>query len=109
MTKDGNPPEVALDSSISLNYKKSVTTTMTGKNQITLPAELVKELDLHPGVRIEWSIGRSGAIVGRRVASRSELAARLAGRGRQYLRPGSDPIAELIRDRVREDREEGLP
>lgn len=85
-----------------------MTTTVTGKNQITLPAEVVKELDLHPGVKIEWSISGNGLLTGRRLASRGELAAQLAGRGRQYLRPGSSPINDLLRDRQREDHEEGL-
>jgi hypothetical protein len=83
-------------------------TTTTGKNQITLPAKLVKALDLHPGVRIEWSWNAAGEIVGRRLPSRGELAAQLAGKGRRFLRPGSDPVGELIEDRRREDREEGL-
>ena len=85
-----------------------MTTTITGKNQITLPAKLVKELDLHPGVQIEWSRTADGAIVGRRKLTRAELAHRLAGRGRKYLISGSDPIGNLIEERIREDEEEGL-
>ena len=78
-------------------------TTVTGRNQITLPAELVRALDLHPGVQIEWSITPEGVIIGRRRPSRAELARQLAGRGRHYLRPGSDPIRDLIMERAEED------
>lgn len=85
-----------------------MTTTVTGKNQITLPSELVKELDLHPGVRIDWSVTADRALLGRRRRSRAELARELAGRGRKYLRPGSDPLRELINDRLREDLKEGM-
>lgn len=82
-------------------------TTVTGKNQVTLPADLVRELDLHAGVRIEWSKTPEGALLGKRCPSRAELAARLAGRGRRYLRRGSDPIRDLIEERVREDSSKG--
>ncbi len=81
-------------------------TTVTGKNQVTLPAELVKALDLHPGVQIEWTATRDGALVGRRKMSRAEIATRLAGRGRKYLRKGSDPVRDLIQEREQEDAEE---
>jgi hypothetical protein len=39
---------------------------------------------------------------------RGELADRLQGFGRQWLKAGEDPVAELIEERAREDREEGL-
>ena len=82
-------------------------TTVTGKNQITIPAELARELDISPGTRLDWSKrGHDTAIV-RIVPNRSELARRLAGRGRKYLRAGVNPIQDLIDDRVREDKEEG--
>jgi bifunctional DNA-binding transcriptional regulator/antitoxin component of YhaV-PrlF toxin-antitoxin module len=83
-------------------------TTVTGKNQVTLPARLVKELGLHPGVRIDWSVTADGVLLGRRQRSRTELARELAGRGRKYLVPDSDPIRDLIAERVREDQDEGL-
>lgn len=84
-------------------------TTVTGKNQITLPAELVRALDLSPGVQIEWTVADDGTIIGKRRLSRAELADALAGRGRKYLRPGSDPVRDLIEERSREDDAEGLP
>jgi hypothetical protein len=37
--------------------------------------------------------------------SRGELARRLLGIAREYLKPGEDPIAELIAERVRDDAE----
>ena len=46
--------------------------------------------------------------MGRRKLTRAELAHRLAGRGRKYLISGSDPIGNLIEERIREDEEEGL-
>ena len=78
-------------------------TTVTGKNQVTLPADLVRELGLPPGAQIEWSRTPDGDLLGRRRLTRAELAARLGGRGRQYLKPGSDPIRDLLEDPARED------
>lgn len=92
----------------SLKQNRPVTTTVTGKNQITLPAEIVRALDLRPGVQIEWSTTPDGALIGKRRLSRAELAARLAGRGRRYLRAGRDPVADLVAERAREDVAEGL-
>jgi AbrB family looped-hinge helix DNA binding protein len=84
-------------------------TTVTGKNQITIPAELARELDIAPGTRLDWSKGGEGIIVAKIIPRRAELARRLAGRGKKYLRPGGDPIRDLIEDCVREDFAEGTP
>jgi AbrB family looped-hinge helix DNA binding protein len=85
-----------------------VITTVTGKNQVTIPAELARDLDIAPGTRLDWSKGGDDSVIIRIVPSRAELARRLSGRGRKYLRPGSDPVQDLIDDRVREDGEEGV-
>jgi len=83
-------------------------TTITGKNQITLPADLVRELDWKPGHQIEWTKNDDGSLIARRKPTRSELAQILGGRGRKYLSAGDDPVAELVAVRAREDQEEGL-
>ena len=84
-------------------------TTVTGKNQITIPADLARELDIAPGTRLDWEKGQEGTLIAKIIPNRAELARRLAGRGKRRLRSGSDPIRELIEDRVREDQQEGLP
>jgi AbrB family looped-hinge helix DNA binding protein len=38
-------------------------TTVTGKNQITIPAKLANQLGIQPGTRIEWSIGEGNLVV----------------------------------------------
>lgn len=78
-------------------------TTITGKNQVTLPADLVKALDLIPGTRLEWAIGPNRTLIATPRPTRAQLAEALMGAGRQYLRPGSDPIRDLIAERVEED------
>jgi AbrB family looped-hinge helix DNA binding protein len=84
-------------------------TTVTGKNQITIPAKLARELGIAPGTRLDWTKGGDGTLVIKLIPNRAELARRLAGRGRRHLRQGSNPIRDLVEDRVREDLEEGLP
>lgn len=42
------------------------------------------------------------------IPKRGDLARQIMGRGRQYLKPGVDPIRELIEERAHEDEAEGL-
>jgi AbrB family looped-hinge helix DNA binding protein len=97
-----------LDTLFVLDYNMAMITTVTGKNQITIPAKLARKLGIQPGQRIDWSIGEKGVLNGRILPSRSELAQQASGMGRYWLEPGVDPIADLIEDRVNDDKEEGL-
>ena len=81
-------------------------TTITGKNQVTLPAEIVRALDLTPGTQLDWTIGPDRTLVATPVLSRAQRATALLGAGRKYLRPGSDPVRDLIAERVQEDADE---
>ncbi len=82
-------------------------TTITGKNQVTLPAELVRALELAPGTKLDWSIGPNRTLIATPRPTRAQLADALMGSARKYLRPGADPVADLIAERVAdEDAEE---
>ncbi|MFA5203525.1 MAG: AbrB/MazE/SpoVT family DNA-binding domain-containing protein [Lentisphaeria bacterium] len=59
-------------------------TTVTGKNQITIPAPLARELKITTGTRLEWSKGED------------------AGTVRLRIKPSAD-------NRVRELRDLGAP
>lgn len=83
-------------------------TTVTGKNQVTIPAKLARHLGIQPGQRLDWSIGEDGVLTARLLPSRSELARQAAGMGRQWLEEGVNPIADLIEERVNADKEEDL-
>ena len=78
-------------------------TTVTGKNQLTLPAKLAKLLDIQPGTRIRWEVAEDGSIRLHPLPSRSELVKKAEGMGRSWLRPGQSPIAELLQERVDDD------
>jgi AbrB family looped-hinge helix DNA binding protein len=74
-------------------------TTVTGKNQITIPAELARQLQIEPGTSFDWSIGAEGVLMARVIPPRAALARRLAGSARSWLPPGTDPVADLIQER----------
>ncbi|MFI0606538.1 MAG: AbrB/MazE/SpoVT family DNA-binding domain-containing protein [Anaerolineae bacterium] len=78
-------------------------TTITGKNQVTLPAAIVRALELSAGTELDWEIGPNGTLIATPRPSRAQLAAALMGAGRRYLQPGSDPIADLIAERVADE------
>lgn len=76
-------------------------TTITGKNQVTLPAELVRELGWQSGTKLNWQKNDGTSLVVRPAPSRGEIAGRI--RGLVKVRPGRDPVAELQRTQEEED------
>ena len=83
-------------------------TTVTGKNQVTIPAKLARQLHIEPGQRIDWQVADGGVLIGRLLPKRGELARQTAGMGREWLEEDMDPVSELIRERRQDDYEEGL-
>lgn len=83
----------------------AIRATITGKNQITIPAAIVRELELEPGMQLEFEIDEGRMLVVRPVETRAELARRIQGKWRYILQPDDDPTAELIREREEEDME----
>ncbi|HID50596.1 MAG TPA: AbrB/MazE/SpoVT family DNA-binding domain-containing protein [Anaerolineae bacterium] len=83
-------------------------TTITGKNQVTIPAKIARALDLRPGTRLDWIISEDGVLIVRPLPSRSQLAREAAGMGKNWLPAGADPVGDLIRERVQDDEDEGL-
>ena len=71
-------------------------TTLTRKNQVRLPVEIVRALDLTPGTQLEWTIGPDRTLIWTPQSDRAQRAKDLYGAGRKYLRPGADPIRDLI-------------
>ncbi len=83
-------------------------TTVTGKNQVTIPAKLASAIGIQPGTRIDWSIGGDGVLIAQLLPSRGELARKTAGMGRAWLKPEDDVVADLIKERADADELEGL-
>ena len=86
----------------------TIQATITGKNQITIPAAIARALGIEPGMKLEFELTGERAVVMRPVESRAEKVRRLEGMLRPYLPPGADPIGDLIREREQDDEEMGL-
>ena len=80
-----------------------MTSTLTHDHQVTLPPEIVHALDLSPGMQFDWTVGPDGTLIGTPQPSRAQRAAALYGAGRKYLRPGVDPVRDLIAERLQDD------
>ena len=79
-------------------------TTVTGKHQVSIPAALAWKHGIRPGWRIDWSEGDApDVLIARIIPDRATPATQLRGAGRRYLRPGVDPVANLVRGRADED------
>ena len=81
-----------------------MTTIVSESNQVSIPAEIAREFNIHPGTRLEWAKASDGVIAVKPLPSRGELAPHLMGAGRHLVKPGADPIGDLIRDREQDDR-----
>ncbi len=81
-------------------------TTLTGKNQVTVPAEIAHKLGLLPGAQLDWAIGEQpNKIVITIKPTRKQMLERIREIARKHARPGQDPVGDLIRAREEEDRE----
>ena len=46
--------------------------TVTGKNQITIPAAVVRELQIEPGMKLEFELSGTRAVIVRPALTRAE-------------------------------------
>ncbi len=81
-----------------------MTTTVSESNQVSIPPDIAREFDIHPGTKLEWAKGGDGLITVKPLLRRGELARQLMGAGRRWLNPGADPIGDLIREREHDDQ-----
>ena len=86
-----------------------MTTTLTGKNQVTIPAAVARKLGLNPGAQLDWAVGdRPDKIIITIKPSRKQLLEEVRAIGLKLKKPGQDPVGDLIRERVRDDAGEGM-
>ena len=81
-----------------------MTTTVSESNQVSIPPDIARECDIHPGTKLEWATGGEGITSLKPLPRRGELARQLLGAGRHLLKPGANPIGDLIRERERDDQ-----
>jgi AbrB family looped-hinge helix DNA binding protein len=81
-------------------------TTVTGKNQVTVPAKIAGTTGIRAGTRLDWELTDDVSVLRVRVLpDPAHIAASLEGRGKRFLTDGESPVDGLIRRRQSEDRE----
>jgi len=80
----------------------SMTTTVTQKNMVTIPAEVGRKLGIKPGWKLDWQpIEGKEEILVRVIPDRGERARRLVGTARKFS-PDRDAVSELVAERADE-------
>ncbi len=83
-------------------------TTITGENQVTVPAAIANRANIHPGTRLAWEQGESSdTIIVHVLPDTATVASQLKGCGKAYKRGGSSAVLNLVRERARDDSERG--
>ena len=79
-------------------------TRITGKNQVTVPAEIVDKAGLKAGTRLDWrTTDREGVLEVRVLPDHITLAAGLRGRGNSFRQQDGSAVARLHRERETEE------
>ena len=85
-------------------YILHVITRVTGKNQVTVPAEIVGKAGLKPGTRLEWQLtDRKDVLEVHVLPDRPSVAEALRGRGRKSLKKKGSPVDRLVAERSLEE------
>jgi bifunctional DNA-binding transcriptional regulator/antitoxin component of YhaV-PrlF toxin-antitoxin module len=88
----------------SWNIHEAMKTTVTGKNQVSIPARIARKHGIRPGCQLEWSEGsQPDELIVRVLPPREEAAQRLLGAGRRWLAAGADPVRGLVEERERDE------
>jgi bifunctional DNA-binding transcriptional regulator/antitoxin component of YhaV-PrlF toxin-antitoxin module len=96
--------KAVLDYRLFKDYHSPVITRITGKNQVTVPAEIVDRAGLRVGTRLDWrTTDREGVLEVRVVPSPASIAAGLRGRGNRFGQREGSAVDRLLRDREQEE------
>lgn len=85
-------------------------TTITGKNQVTVPAAIANQANIRPGMRLDWEISDEdeAKLIVRVLPDPATVASQLRGSGRRYRTSNKRSAVEnLVRERSREDDAKG--
>lgn len=78
--------------------------TVTGRNQVSIPARLARKLGIHRGSRVAWEeTDEADCVLVRVLLDREQQLEALSGSGRRWLRDGVDPVGDLVRARASEE------
>ena len=79
-----------------------MTTTVTTKNMVSVPAELAKKFGIRSGYSFDWTPSKkTDELIVRVVPDRAALSKRLMGAGAKFS-PDQSAVDELIREREAE-------
>ena len=79
-------------------------TRITGKNQVTVPAEIVGKAGLRAGTRLDWrTTDREGVLEVRVLPDQLTIAAGLRGRGKKFRRQDGSAVDRLHGEREQEE------
>ena len=80
-------------------------TTVTGRNQVTIPAKLAADYGITNGSRLEWLTTPEADVLKVRILpGRAALAAEVQAIGMKYKKPGRNLAKDLIRDRMTDEQ-----
>ena len=80
-----------------------MTTTVTTKNMISIPAEISRKMGIKPGWKLDWEPGpEDDEITVHVIPDRAEMAARLKGKGKFLYTDGS-AVSGLVAERESEE------
>lgn len=80
-----------------------MTTVVTESNEVKIPLEIAQRFRIGPGTQLEWSTANDGSISVKPIFSRGESARQFMGAGKAWLKPGVDPVEDLLRERHADD------
>jgi len=81
-----------------------MTTVVTGKNQVTIPADVARQLRIERGTRLVWEVDPERRTARIRVApSRGEIARSVWDTANELGKPGEHWVEDLVAERVRDD------
>ena len=81
-------------------------TKVTGKNQVTIPAKLARELSIVPGTELEWSRAEEEATIRIRVRpSTDQILLRIQEMAAPYRAKAKEMLEDLQRMRDEDDPE----
>lgn len=80
-------------------------TSVTGKNMVSIPAEVARQYGIKPGYKLDWQpVEGKQEIVVKVIPDRAELGRQLTGVFAD-LHPERNAVDELVRERELEDTE----
>ena len=83
-------------------------TEVLERNVVAIPERLASQHGIKPGSRLDWKESDLPDVLTVKVLpDYAAIAASLLGAGRPHLKPGADPISDLVRERAQEDSERG--